>query len=166
MPVLRLSALILLIALSGCSYIPRNVAGVPEHAPWFSIPLKPLIAEERGEPEAISACEECGAGMVAGVLRLHGKDADEAEAALRNPQALAKALIRQKGKVKVIASARRLEDGASRGFVLSLARADAVKPPVWGAALARREGESLHVFLVIGPSESEVEAAVRRIAGA
>ncbi|MGO4706083.1 hypothetical protein AB4072_09975 [Microvirga sp. 2MCAF38] len=157
-------AILGLFLLGGCSYLPRNVEGVPENAPWFSLPLGPFLSEGRGELEAISACAECGPGIVAGVLRLTGPDADKAEAVSRNPQALARALSSTPGRAEVVARAKPLLAASANGFILSLTRADAAKPPVWSASLTQRRNDGLLVILVIGGDEREVEATVRRVA--
>jgi hypothetical protein len=143
--------------------------GVPPGEPWFALPLKRWLAEDRAEPEALAVCRrpECGPAMVVSVLRVTGPDADIAEAVLGRPERLRAALEDMKGrksKVRSVAQVRRIEDGAFQGFALSLGRADGERRPAHAAALGRRAGAGLRLVLVIGEDEDAVEAAVRRVA--
>lgn len=162
-----------LAAMAGCGYIPRPVEGVPPGAPWEALPLRKWLAEDRAEPVALAFCAppECSPGLVVGVVRLTGKDASEAEAVLKDPSALARALrAPQKtasGKAKpvgAVVAARPLKEGSLRGFAISIAPADSGKRPAYGAALGRRTGGSLQAVLVIGEDEASVEGTVLDVA--
>jgi hypothetical protein len=166
----RASSLLLLLGLfSACaSYYPEPVRGVSNASAWVALPLRRWLAEDRAEPEAVAICRppECGPGMVVAVVRTHGEDADEAEAVLRNPERLARALedMRdRKSKVRTKAAARRLTDGALQGFALELARDDGERP-AFGAALGRRTGDGLEFVLAIGDDRDAVEATLRKVA--
>jgi hypothetical protein len=165
------------MALTACSYFPRTLEGLPDGPAWTSLPLTDWLAEDRAEPEAVALCEECGSGgMAAGVVRLFGASAQEAEAVLRAPQGLARTLEAKsrerrdpKAKFKakpvpVKVSTRPLGAAGSSGFLLTLTREDGAKPPVYGAALGQREKEALAVILVIGTDAEAVESIARRIA--
>jgi hypothetical protein len=165
------------IGLTACSYFPRTLNGLPDGPAWTSLPLSDWLAEDRAEPEAVALCEECGTGgMTAGVVRLYGPSAREAEAVLRAPQGLARALearsrerrdqaSKSKAKpVPVKVSTRPLDAAGSSGFLLTLTREDGAKPPVYGAALGERQGDALAVLLVIGTEARAVEDIARRIA--
>jgi len=130
--------------LAACAaYYPEPVEGLSDSSSWIALPLRSWLAEDRAEPEAVALCRppDCGPGMVVGVVRLHGKDANEAEAVLNHPDRLAQALEEMRGrksKVRTVATARRLADGPSQGFLLSLGRDDGERA-VYGAALGRRD---------------------------
>jgi hypothetical protein len=169
-PVYRRALLLLLaVALSSCvSAYPEPVEGLPDAGSWTALPLRSWLAEDRAEPEAVAICRppDCGPRMVVGVVRLHGEDADQAEAILRDPDHLARALEEMRGhksKVRTIATARRLAEGPSQGFVLFLGRDDGERA-VHGAALGRRDADGLRVVLAIGENAEAVEATARRVA--
>jgi hypothetical protein len=169
-PVLR-RALLLVIAISipACaSYYPEPVNGLTDQQAWLALPMRRWLAEDRAEPEALAICRrpDCASGMVVGVLRTRGKDADEAEAVLRAPERLAKALEDMRGrksKVRTAASVRRLKTGTLHGFVLALGRSDGERP-AYGAALGTRTGDSLRIVMAIGEDPNAVEATARRVA--
>jgi hypothetical protein len=162
------AGLVLGTLLVACSYIPREVAGLPEEQPWFALPLRSWLAEDRMEPEAVAICRgpECGAGLVASVVRLTGEDARTTQAVLDRPERLVRALERAKpnAKARTVATMRRLQVGASRGFLLVLQREDGTRPPAYGGALGQPAGKDLRVVMVIGGSEEAVEATLRRVA--
>jgi len=164
-----LSLLLLASVLAACAaYYPEPVEGLTESSSWIALPLRSWLAEDRAEPEAVALCRppDCSPGMVVGVVRLHGKDANEAEAVLNHPDRLAQALEEMRGrksKVRTVATARRLADGPSQGFLLSLGRDDGERA-VYGAALGRRDGGGLRVVLAIGDNAEAVEATARRVA--
>lgn len=161
---------LLIVALSACGYIPRPVEGVPPGAPWEALPLRKWLAEERAEPQALAFCAppECGPGLVVSVIDLKGRDAEISESLLRDPDRLARAMrssAGHAGKVRTLASATPIREGASRGFTISLAPSDGTKSPAYGATLGRRSGEdSLKLVLVIGDDEASVLATVRQVA--
>jgi hypothetical protein len=160
---------LLLGALWGCSYIPRPVEGVPVEAPWAALPLRGWLAEDRIEPEAMAMCgpPECRPGLLVAVLKLAGREADEAEAVLRRPERLAHALMAAGEKPRAVASyaeVSALAEDASRGFFLTLGRKDGTKRPAFGAALGQRAGSDLRLVVVIGEEPDAVEAAARRVA--
>jgi len=104
--------------------------------------------------------------MVVAVVRTHGKDADEAEAVLRNPDRLARALgdMRDhKSKVRTTVSVRRLRDGYLQGFALALGREDGQRA-AFGAALGRRTGDALDLVLAIGDDPDAVETTALHVA--
>jgi hypothetical protein len=152
------------------------VEGLPPTA-WLDLPLRRWLAEDRAEPLAVAVCRlpECGPDMVVGVVEIHGRDADAAEAVLNDPERLARALrIRSESKgsraprrddVPVSVAARPLRDGSLKGFTLSLSRTDGSRA-VFGAALGYRIGSDLRIVLAIGADPDAVEAAARRAARA
>jgi hypothetical protein len=155
-------------ALAACHLSPRAVLGVPHEEPWLVLPLKTWFAEDRAEPEAIALCHPpiCGPGLVVGVVRLTGHQARVAEASLREPGILVRALSTPKdpkAPVRTAASSRSMEEGASRGFALTLQRRDGSRP-AHGAALGQRFGPDLRLVLVIGEEAQAVEATARRVA--
>jgi hypothetical protein len=157
------------MAVSACaSYYPQPVDGLSDDRSWLALPLRRWLADDRAEPEAVAIClpSDCGSGMVVSVVRTRGKDADEAETILNAPERLARALETmrdRKSKVRTVASVRKLESGAVRGFLLTLARADGDRP-AFGAALGSRTAEGLRIVLAIGSDPNEVEATARRVA--
>jgi len=165
---------ILSFGLVSCGYVPRPVEGVPPGAPWEALPLRKWLAEDRAEPIALAFCAppECTPGLVVGIVRLSGRDADEAEAVLKDPSALARALQSPRPKpapgrkrpVRTLAEATPLENGPLHGFAVSLAPADGKKRPAYGAALGLRTGETLQAVLVIGEDETAVRNTVREVA--
>ncbi|MBM6595499.1 hypothetical protein [Microvirga pudoricolor] len=167
-----LAGFVLGVVLAACGMFPRTLEGLPDGQAWTSLPLSDWLAEERAEPEAVALCEECGrAGMTAGAVRLFGTSAREAEAVLRAPQGLARALETKskepRGKAKPVpvrVTTRPLDEAGRSGFLLALSRADGAKPPVYGAALGLRQGDALGVVLVIGTEAGAVESLARRIA--
>ena len=166
-PSLLISALAL--AVASCGYIPRPVAGVPPGAPWEALPLRKWLAEDRAEPVALAFCvpPECGPGLAVSVIRLIGKDADVTEALLKDPERLAWGLRSPAGRekpVKTRIAVERLRDGPFPGFAIDLAPADGGKPPAYGAAYGKREGETLSVVLVIGQAQDAVRATARDVA--
>jgi hypothetical protein len=157
------------LILSGCGYFPRAVEGVPPGEPWAALPLRKWLAEGRAEPQAMAFCAppECKPGLAVGVVRLTGEDAVTAEAILKQPERLARALRSPAGRaepVTTVISVRRLEDGSRHGFAISLAPANGRKPPAYGAALGQRFGSDLQLVLVIGDDAQAVEATARRVA--
>ncbi|MCB5177703.1 hypothetical protein [Microvirga lenta] len=162
--------LIGLLALSGCGYIPRPVAGVPPGAPWEALPLRKWLAENRAAPEALAFCAppECSPGLVVSVVRLKGDDAKAAEAVLKDPDRLARVLRspkdRKKKAVRTAVSVESLDGRPYPGFAISLAPADGGKPPAYGAAFGRRTGDELHVVLAIGEDPESVRATAREAA--
>jgi hypothetical protein len=164
---IRFAALACLAALAACSAVPRAVQGVPAGDPWFALPLKEWLGEDRAEPEAIAVCRPpaCGPGLVAGVVRLAGAEADEAERVLADPGPLARMLRTPKaGRPRTAVALKPLQAGAAAGFALTLARQDARRRPAYAAALGRRSGETLQVVLVIGEEPGPVEETARQIA--
>jgi hypothetical protein len=162
-----------LAAMAGCGYIPRPVEGVPPGAPWEALPLRKWLAEDRAEPVALAFCAppECSPGLVVGVVRLTGKDASEAEAVLKDPSALERALrIPQKAvpgrpkPVGTVVAARPLKEESLYGFAISIAPADGGKRPAYGAALGRQSGGTLEVVLVIGEDQTSVLSTVLDVA--
>ena len=108
----------------------------------------------------------CGPGLVVGVVRLGGREAETAAAALRDPARLARALSTPKDPKKPVqttASAKRLEAGAARGFSLALHRSDGSRP-AHGAVLGQRFGPDLRLVVVLGEEPEAVETAARRVA--
>jgi hypothetical protein len=165
----RSAALALALSLTSCGYIPRPVAGLPPGAPWGALPLRKWLAEDRGEPVALSFCAppECRPGLAAGVIRLTGKDAEITGALLKDPERLARALRSpaSRGKpVRAQVSVERLTDSPFQGFAITLASADGAKRPAYGAALGRDDGENLTVVLVIGEDPENVRATARQVA--
>jgi hypothetical protein len=154
--------------LAGCSYIPREVAGLPEEQPWFALPLRSWLAEDRTEPEAVAICRDpaCGTGLVVSVVRLTGEDARITRALLERPEPLVRAVEQPNpnGAARTVATVRRLRAGTSRGFLLTLEREDGSRAPAYGAALGKASGEDLRIVIVIGGSEEAVEATLRRVA--
>ncbi|HEV2557053.1 MAG TPA: hypothetical protein VGU45_00345 [Microvirga sp.] len=164
---IRFAALACLAALAACSALPRAVQGVPAGEPWFALPLKEWLGEERAEPEAIAVCRppECGPGLVAGVVRLAGAEADAAERVLADPGALARMLRTPKaGRPRTAVDLKPLQAGSAAGFAITLARQDARRRPAYGAALGRRSGGDLRVVLVVGEDAGAVEDAARQVA--
>jgi hypothetical protein len=159
----------LLGALAACAYIPRPVEGVPPGAPWAALPLRSFLAEDRAEPEAMAICRppECSPGLAVAVVRLRGRAAEEAEAVLRQPDRLARALEEPGGKARKVQSSATVspvDEEGYRGFALTLGRRDGSKRPAYGEALGRRIGAELRVVLVIGESPESVDATARRVA--
>ena len=110
---------------------------------------------------------ECRPGLAVAVLDVAGPDADEAEAVLRRPAGLARALSGPGGKprkIETIAEASPLAESGAEGFLITLRRKDGSKPPAYGAALGRRDGAALRIVLVIGENADAVEATARRVA--
>ncbi|MBL0407483.1 hypothetical protein JKG68_26560 [Microvirga aerilata] len=168
---LRPVSLILVLALSvaGCGYIPRPVAGVPPGAPWDALPLRKWLAEDRAEPVALSFCAppECSPGLAVGVVRLTGRDAQVTEAILADPERLARALRSPAGRQKPVRTriaVERLTGAPYPGFAIDLAPSDGARRPAYGAALGRREGETLSVVLVIGEDAQAVQETARQVA--
>ncbi|MEE1658372.1 hypothetical protein VB618_19410 [Microvirga sp. CF3062] len=173
MPFLQLRSCLLILAvalsLSSCGYIPRPVAGVPPGTPWDALPLRKWLAEDRAEPVALSFCAppECSPGLAVSVIRLTGKDAEVTEALLKEPERLARGLRSPAGRAKPVKTritVERLRDGPLPGFAIDLAPADGGKPPAYGAAFGKREGEILSVVLVIGEAQDAVLATARQVA--
>jgi hypothetical protein len=165
----RSAALALALSLTSCGYIPRPVAGLPPGPPWGALPLRKWLAEDRGEPVALSFCAppECRPGLAAGVIRLTGKDAEITEALLKDPERLARALRSPAGRGKPVrtqVSVERLTDSPFQGFAITLASADGAKRPAYGAALGRGDSENLTVVLVIGEDPENVRATARQVA--
>jgi hypothetical protein len=162
---LRFSLPILALSVASCGYIPRQVAGLPSDRPWDALPLRKWLAEDRAEPMALAFCAppECGPGLMVGVIRLTGKDADITDALLKDPERLARALRSPAGRdkpIKTRISVERLRDAPYPGFTIDLAPADEGKKPAYGAALGKRSGQDLEIVLVIG----EVPEIVRETA--
>jgi hypothetical protein len=113
----------------------------------------------------------CGPGLVVGVVRLAGREADAAVAILRDPGRLARSLSIPKPSkprdstpaARTTASATHLEEGAARGFALTLRRPDGSRP-AYGAVLGQRVGPDPRLVLVIGEEFAAVEDAARRVA--
>jgi hypothetical protein len=155
-------------ALAACHLSPRAVQGVPFAEPWLVLPLATWFAEDRAHPEAIALCRPpvCGPGLVVGVVRLAGREAEAAAAALRDPAKLARALSmpkEPKAPVRTTASAKPIEAGPARGFSLTLHRPDGSRA-AHGAVLGQRFGPDLRLVLVIGEEPGSVEASARRVA--
>ena len=132
------------------------------------LPLRRWLAEDRADPEAIAVCRPpvCGPGLVVGVVRLTGREADRTEAALADPQKLARALSipkDPKAAIRAQAAAKRLEAGPARGFALALQRSDGSRP-AHGAVLGQRFGPDLRLVMVIGEEAETVETTARRVA--
>jgi hypothetical protein len=174
-PVLgRASLLLLAVWLAACSYYPRPVEGLSPTA-WLDLPLRRWLADDRAEPLAVAICRlpECGPDMVVSIVELHGRDADAAEAVLKDPERLVRALRMRtdnggskEGRtdgLPVAVAARPLRDGLLKGFTLSLSRTDGSRA-VFGAALGHRTGSDLRVVLAIGADPDAVEAATRKAA--
>jgi hypothetical protein len=167
-------ALLLLVllaggALPGCSFYAADVHGLPAHEAWAALPLREWLNDGRGEPEAIAVCSppECGPPLAVGVMRLTGVDAATAEALLRNPEPLARALRdRAAGKRPVLTevAVKPLQDSPYQGFTIRLGRRDNARHPAFGAALGRRAGADLHIVLVIGEDAATVEMTARNVA--
>jgi len=158
-----------IIVLAGCGYIPRPVAGLPPGEPWGALPLRKWLAEDRAEPVALSFCAppECRPGLVAGVIRLTGRDARIADEVLRDPERLARALRSPAGREKparTVVSVERLREGAGYGFAIELAPADGGKRPAYGVAVGKPQGEDVVVVLVIGEDPGSVRSAALQAA--
>jgi hypothetical protein len=172
MPVRLLSRSLCLafaLALTSCGYVPRPVAGLPPGEPWGALPLRKWLAEDRAEPVALSFCAppECRPGLVAGVIRLTGRDAQVTGGILKDPERLARALRSPASREKpgrALVSVELLKDAPYQGFTISIAPADGRKRPAYGAALGKTEGEALIVVLVIGDDPESVLAAARQAA--
>jgi hypothetical protein len=165
---------VLIGALAACQLGPRAVLGVPFGDPWMALPLHRLLVEDRPEPEAMAACRppDCGPGLAVGVMRLNGRDAAIAERTLGEPERLARALSAPRDAadprsrrpvVRTAASAKRLQEGPTRGFSLAVRRADGGRS-AHGAVFGQRFGGDLRVVLVVGEEQDAVEAAARRVA--
>jgi hypothetical protein len=166
---LRPVSLILALAVAGCGYIPRPVAGVPPGAPWDALPLRKWLAEDRAEPVALSFCAPpaCSPGLAVGVVRLTGRDAQVTQALLEDPERLARALRSPAGREKPVRTriaVERLKGGPYPGFAIDLTPAEGAKRPAYGAAMGKREGEALLVVLVIGDVQDVVLDTVREVA--
>jgi hypothetical protein len=140
----------------------------------MTLPLHRLLVEDRPEPEAMAACRppDCGPGLAVGVMRLTGRDAENAERTLGEPERLARALSvprdpadprSPRPTVQTTAWAKRLKEGPTRGFSLAVRRVDGSRP-AHGAVLAQRLGGDLRVVLVVGEEQGAVEATARRVA--
>jgi hypothetical protein len=151
--------------LTACAYLPQTVAGVPDGGGWFSLPLSEWLAEKRGQPLALSACDTCGRGLAVAVVLLSGSEAQEAERVLGSPEALARALTIRGEKRSTVASARPLQSTPTPGFILVLSPADGSKPPVVAAATGRRTVRGLEVVLVVGGDEPGVMDLLRSVNG-
>lgn len=161
--------LLVVLAVAACGYIPRPVEGVPPGAPWEALPLRKWLAEDRAEPQALAFCAppECRPGLMVSVVDLRERDADISESLLRDPTRLARALespAKPGQKVRTIVSASPIQEGASRGFTISLAPSDGKKAPAYGAALGLRSGSILKLVLVIGEDEASVLSTIRQVA--
>ena len=159
---------VLLGALAACHFSPRAVEGVPFTEPWLVLPLNRWLAEDRAEPEAMAVCRPpvCGPGLVVGVVRLVGREAEIGDAVLSDPGKLVRALVTpkdSKAPVRATASARTLAAGAAHGFAMTVQRRDGTRP-AYGAALGQRLGPQLRLVLVIGEDPETVEATARRVA--
>lgn len=168
---LRFSLPILALALSvaSCGYIPRQVAGLPADRTWDALPLRKWLAEDRAEPVALAFCAppECGPGLMVGVIRLTGRDADITDALLKDPERLARALRSSTGRDKTSKtqiSVEPLRDAPYPGFTIDLAPADGGKKPAYGAALGKRSGNDLTVVLVIGEGAEIVRETAKDVA--
>jgi len=168
---LRLSLPILALGLilASCGYIPRQVAGLQADASWDALPLRKWLAEDRAEPVALSFCAppDCGPGLAVSVIRLTGKDADITDALLKDPERLARALRSPAGRDKPVKSQiaiERLKEGPYPGFAIEMSPADGGKPPAYGAAFGKREGEALSVVLAIGENQDVVKDTARQVA--
>jgi hypothetical protein len=165
---IRLAPLFLVALLAACNLYPRAVQGVPAGEPWFALPLGGWLGEGRAEPEAMTACRppECGPGLVAGVVRVSGADAEAAERILADPGPLARALEASKGgkPSRTKTALKPLQEGRTAGFFIALARRDGGRRMAYGAALGSRSGETLRIVLVIGEEAQAVEDTARRVA--
>lgn len=171
MPVRPLALLFLIpaLGLAACSYIPRQVAGLPSGVSWDALPLRKWLAEERAEPVALSFCAppECRPGLAVSVVRLTGRDARITESLLNDPERLARALRSPAGRTKPVTTrvaVERLGNTPYQGFAISLSPADGGKKPVHGAALGKPMGEDLTVVLVIGEEAEAVRETARTVA--
>ena len=161
--------LALTLAVASCGYIPRQVAGLPSDRPWDALPLRKWLAEDRAEPVALAFCAppECSPGLAVSVIRLTGEDADVADAVLRDPERLARALRSPAGRgrpVKTQITVERLEDVPYPGFAIDLAPVDGSKRPAYGAAIGKRDGEALTLVLVIGEVPDVVRETAKDVA--
>ncbi|MGO4389595.1 hypothetical protein AB4Y85_18890 [Microvirga sp. 2YAF29] len=159
----------LTLGLTGCDYLPRQVAGLQADASWGALPLRKWLSEERAEPIALSFCAppECSPGLAVSVIRLKGRDAQITESLLKDPERLARALrspIDRKKPVQTDVAVERLKNVPYPGFAITLSPKDGKKAPAYGAALGRRSGEDLDVVLVIGVSHEVVQQSVREVA--
>jgi hypothetical protein len=166
--------LVVAAALSACAtYYPAPILGLADAGSWQSLPLRRWLAEDRAEPEALAICRppECGPGMAVVVVLTRGRDADRAEAVLKQPEALARALEdmrdrkrrNAKAPVRTVAAVERLRSQDLQGFLLFLDREDGARP-AYGAALGRRTRDGLRVVLAIGESREAVQATAVRVA--
>src|SRR3712207_1912434 len=130
--------LALALAVAGCGYIPRQVAGLASGPSWDALPLRKWLAEDRAEPVALAFCAppECGPGLAVSVIRLTGRDADITDAILKDPERLARGLrspARREKPVKTRIAVERLRDAPYPGFAIDLSPADGGKRPAYGA---------------------------------
>ena len=158
-----LCALALTAVLVACSLIPRPLKGLPPDPAWVSLPLRKWLAEDRGEPEAMALCRppSCGPGLLVAVVRLTGEDARRTQALLARPDPLVRSLGRTR---KTSATARPLQEGGATGCLLALAPVDGGRPPAFGGALGRRDGDGLRGVIVIGESEDAAAPTLRSVA--
>jgi hypothetical protein len=184
LPLSRIIAVVagaLPLLATACTYIPRQLDGLPAGPPYTALPLRSWLAEDRLEPTAIVACarDEGPHRIAVGVFRASGGEADALAATLKDPEALARALRTPKplsaGRfsarkpvtkppVRTAVEARPFGDGEFSGFTLALSRADGKGSPAYGAALGRRSGETIEVVLVVGDDQAVVAAAAVRVA--
>ena len=116
---------------------------------------------------AFCAPPECRPGLAVGVIRLTGRDADVAEAVLRDPERLARALQSSAGRTKPVKTAVTVEKLMERdlsGFSITLLPADEGKAPAYGAALGRRSESALRLVLVVGEDPEAVRTTAHEVA--
>ncbi|KAA2241264.1 hypothetical protein [Salinarimonas soli] len=173
----RLAPLLAALALlAGCAYAPRGLEGVPEGEGWVAFPLRGWLAEGRGRPEAMVAClsAACPHRLAVALITLSGDDAATTAQVLRDPERLGRYLRGRdradtdprRAAIRTQVAVRALREEGLPGFAITLSRADGARPPAYGGAVGRIEGDELRVVLAAGDDEAAVLAGLRGVVAA
>lgn len=187
--ILGVAALLAAGALSGCLDMalvadiafPPTMPGLADPR-FVSLPVGRWVTEGATSARGIAGClaPGCDPGLAVGLFQASGADADALARTADDPDALARALMQDRPpekrprarvrngavsrpRVPVVASSERIREGAWRGFVLRIARADGSQP-AFGTALVRTGPRGLTAILVIGLSEGATRRVARAVA--
>lgn len=181
------------VAVDGVAVRPDVAAGPASENPWIFVPANGWITRDTVTPVSVGACaaSACPQKVAVAVIEARGAEARALQRSLSSPSGLATRLVEgnrrrialvtqaQRGVPRALAARRIPQRITARsasfrhrsliGFTLEMRRAATGRSearPAHAAVLARAQGGTLKLVVVIGERAGPVQATARTVADA